>query len=71
LIVRNNIADLTASVSLTLTGDADNPRLAGRITAEKGTIFFRKDRYDVQRGVLEFPPDTAIDPIINLQAETR
>ena len=35
LIVRNNIADLTASVSLTLTGDADNPRLAGRITAEQ------------------------------------
>lgn len=71
LIVRNNIADLTASVSLTLTGDADNPRLAGRITAEKGTIFFRKDRYDVQRGVLEFPPDTEVDPIINLQAETE
>ena len=34
-------------------------------------IFFRKDRYDVQRGVLEFPPDTEIDPIINLQAETE
>ena len=33
LIVRNNVADLTASVSLTLTGDADNPRLSGRITA--------------------------------------
>ena len=71
LIVRNNIADLTASVSLTLTGDADNPVLAGRITADKGTILFRKDRYEIQRGVLEFPPDTAIDPIINLQAETE
>ena len=71
LIVRNNVADLTASVSLTLTGDADNPRLSGRITADRGVIFFRKDRYDVQRGVLEFPPDTAIDPIINLQAETE
>ncbi len=71
LIVRNNIADLTASVSLTLTGDANDPRLAGRITADRGTIFFRKDRYDVQRGTLEFPPDTAIDPIINLQAESE
>jgi translocation and assembly module TamB len=71
LIVRNNVADLTASVSLTLTGDADNPRLSGRITADRGVIFFRKDRYDVQRGVLEFPPDTAIDPVINLQAESE
>ena len=71
LVVRNNVADLTASVSLVLTGDAANPRISGRITANSGTIFFRKDRYQVQRGVLEFPPDTAIDPIINLQAESE
>lgn len=71
LIVKNNIADLTASVSLVLTGDANNPRLSGRITANSGTILFRKDRYVVQRGVLEFPPDTAIEPIINLQAESE
>jgi translocation and assembly module TamB len=71
LVVRNNIADLTASVSLQLTGDADNPRIAGRITANSGTILFRKDRYEVQRGTLEFPPDTEIDPVVNLQAETE
>jgi translocation and assembly module TamB len=71
LVVRNNIADLTASVSLVLTGDADNPNLAGRITATSGTILFRKDRYVVQRAVLEFPPETAIDPVINLQAESE
>lgn len=71
LIVKNNIADLTASVSLALTGDSNNPRLSGRISANSGTIFFRKDRYIVQRGVLEFPPDTAIEPVINLQAEAE
>lgn len=71
LIVRNNIADLTASVSLRLTGSADNPQISGRITANSGTVFFRKDRYIVQRGVLEFPPDTSIEPIINLQAESE
>ena len=71
LIVKNNIADLTASVSLVLGGDANEPRISGRITANSGTIFFRKDRYIVQRGVLEFPPETFIDPIINLQAESE
>jgi translocation and assembly module TamB len=70
LIVRNNIADLTASVSLALQGDSDNPILSGRITASGGTVFFRKDRYEVQRGVLEFPPNSGIDPIVNLQAES-
>lgn len=71
LIVKNNIADLTASVSLRLTGTTDNPQLSGRISANSGTLFFRKDRYVVQRGVLEFPPDTAIEPVISLQAETE
>ncbi len=71
LVVRNNIADLTASVSLTLTGDANEPRISGRITANSGTLFYRKDRYEVLRGVLEFPPNSEIDPVINLQAETE
>lgn len=71
LIVRNNVADLTASVSLRLTGTTENPRVSGRITANSGTVFFRRDRYIVQRGVLEFPPNTDIEPIINLQAETE
>lgn len=71
LIVRNNVADLTASVSLVLTGDTENPSIQGRVTANSGTIFFRKDRYVVQRGVLEFPPNTAFEPIINLQAESE
>ncbi len=71
LVVRNNIADLTASASLRLTGNTDTPQISGRITANSGTVFFRKDRYIVQRGVLEFPPNTEIEPIINLQAESE
>ena len=71
LIVHNNVADLTASVSLRVAGDADNPQVTGRITANGGTIIFRKDRYQIQRGVLEFPPETYIEPVINLQAETE
>ncbi len=71
LVVRNNIADLTASVSLRLTGTTENPQLSGRITANSGTLFFRHNRYDVQRGVLEFPPNTAIEPVVSLRAETE
>ena len=71
LIVRNNLADLTASVSLRVTGDSENPQVTGRITADSGLIFFRKDRYTVQRAVLEFPPETTFEPILNLQAETE
>jgi translocation and assembly module TamB len=71
LVVRNNLADLTASASLRVTGDVEFPQVSGRITANSGTIFFRKERYEVQRGTLEFPPNTNIEPYINLQAEAE
>ena len=71
LIVQNNIADLVASVSLRLTGTADNPALSGRISSTRGTLFFQNNRYEIQRGVLDFPPDTSIEPVISLRAETE
>jgi translocation and assembly module TamB len=71
LVVRNNVADLTASLSLRVTGDTDFPQVSGRVTATSGTVFFRSDRYEVQRAVVEFPPNTNIEPYINLQAETE
>ncbi|MEP6900634.1 MAG: translocation/assembly module TamB domain-containing protein, partial [Actinomycetota bacterium] len=72
LVVRNNLADLTASLSLRVTGDLNFPQVDGRITANSGTLFYRNDRYIVQRGELVFPPNTSgIEPIINLQAESE
>lgn len=71
LVIKNNIADLTASASLRVTGTSADPQISGRIVATEGTVFFRKDRYEVQRGVLEFPPNTSIEPVINLIAESE
>jgi translocation and assembly module TamB len=71
LVVRNNLADLTASASLRVTGDVEFPQISGRVSANSGTIFFRRERYEVQRGTLEFPPNTNIEPFINLQAEAE
>jgi translocation and assembly module TamB len=72
LVVRNNLADLTASLNLRVSGDLDAPQVQGRISADRGTLFYRNDRYDIQRGELVFPPNTdGIEPIVNLQAETE
>ncbi len=72
LVVRNNLADLTASLALRVTGELDYPLVAGRITAGSGTLFYRNDRYEIQRSELVFPPNTdGIDPFINLQATTE
>jgi translocation and assembly module TamB len=71
LIVKNNIADMVASVSLRVTGDVDNALLSGRITATRGTLFFRNDRYEIQQGSLEFPASYSDSATINLQAESE
>ena len=71
LVVQNNIADLTASLALRVTGKADDPQVTGRIVANSGQILFRRNRYDIQRLVVEFPPGTDFEPVISLQAETE
>ncbi|QQS40560.1 MAG: translocation/assembly module TamB domain-containing protein [Acidobacteriota bacterium] len=71
LVVRNNIADLTASADLRVTGDVESPQIAGRISANEGTVFFRDDRYELQRGTLTFPPNSNGDPVINISAESE
>ena len=71
LVVRNNIADITGSVSLRVTGDANEPIIAGRVTVTSGTVVLLNDqRYDIQRGVVDFPAQLGASPIINVQAET-
>ena len=71
LIVRNNLADLTASADLRITGDVNDPVITGRVTANEGLLFYRNDRYTVQRGIVEFPVQANRDPFVNLQAETE
>lgn len=72
LHVKNNLADLDASVDLRVAGDVEFPQISGRISATSGTIVFRNDRYEVQRGELTFPPNSGgIEPIISLQAESQ
>ena len=71
LVVRNNLADLTGSVSLVLNGPVTDPVISGRITATSGTLNFRNDRYDITRALLDLPPARNADPIVNIQGESQ
>ena len=71
LIVRNNIADLTGSLDLRVTGDVNEPVIAGRVTATGGTIVLLNDkRYDITRATIDFPPQLDASPIVNFQGES-
>ncbi|HEX8746197.1 MAG TPA: translocation/assembly module TamB domain-containing protein [Pyrinomonadaceae bacterium] len=71
LVVRNNLADLVGSVSLRVTGAVEDPIVSGRISASRGTLNFRRQRYEVTRGFIDLPAQRDADPILNIQAEAE
>jgi autotransporter translocation and assembly factor TamB len=71
LVVRNNLADVVGSVSLRVTGPVEDPIIAGRISASRGTLNFRRERYEVTRGYIDLPAQRDADPILNIQAESE
>jgi translocation and assembly module TamB len=71
LVVRNNLADLTASASLVINGPINDSLMAGRITATSGKLNFRNESYEITRALMDFPPQRDADPIINIQTETQ
>jgi translocation and assembly module TamB len=69
LVVHNNLADLTGSVSLQVNGPVKDPVISGRITATSGTLNFRNDSYEITRALVDLPPQRNADPIVNIQGE--
>jgi translocation and assembly module TamB len=45
--------------------------LIGRITSNEGTLFYRDNKYSIDRGTLEFPIQLDKEPFITLQARTE
>jgi len=69
LIMRNNLGDLVASLSLELNGPIKDPSIEGRITATRGTLNFRNNPYEVTRGLIYFPGRRGADPILNIEGQ--
>jgi hypothetical protein len=70
LVVRNNLADMVGSLNLRVQGPIDAPVSSGRITATRGTVAFRNDRYEILRAIIDLPPRVEAPPVINLQAQS-
>jgi translocation and assembly module TamB len=67
----NNLASLVAKADLTLTGSPTDPQLLGRVEVERGKVFFGGNTYDVRKGVAHFSNARKIDPVFEIEAETR
>jgi hypothetical protein len=71
LVIRNQLAQITASANLTLSGTYDKPQLFGRADIDRGEVFFEGNRFVVTRGTVDFYNPTAIEPFFDIEAETR
>jgi translocation and assembly module TamB len=70
LIMRNNIGDVVASLSLQVDGPVKDPIIEGRITATRGTLNFRNNPYEITRGLIYLPARLDADPILNIEAQS-
>ncbi len=72
LAVKNNIADVTGSADLDLTGTLANPVIVGTVDLnEGGTVTFQNIDYRVARGTISFSNPYRIDPYFDVTLEGR
>ena len=70
LIMRNNLGDVVASLSVELNGPVKEPIIEGRITATRGTLNFRNNPYEITRGLVYFPARRGADPTLSIEAQS-
>jgi hypothetical protein len=71
LRVDNNLADLTARADLTIQGTTTNPVVLGRAEVDRGRIYFQGRTYVIRQGTLDFANPQRLDPLFDIEAETR
>jgi translocation and assembly module TamB len=63
--------DLQVEAGLRLRGTAANPSLLGRINVTQGRLVFFGTRYTINQGSISFFNPSRIEPIFNVDLETR
>ena len=71
LRVDNNLAALSARADLRLTGTWGAPVVLGRAEVDRGRVYFQGNTYVIRRGTIDFANPRKIDPLFDLEAETR
>jgi len=72
LSVKNNIADVTGSAEIHLTGTLAKPVILGLVTIDEGgKVRFQDNDYTVVRGTINFQNPFRIDPYFDITLEGR
>jgi autotransporter translocation and assembly factor TamB len=71
LKIDNNLATLQARADLTLQGSYAAPVVLGRAEIDRGRVYFQGNTYVIRRGVIDFANPERLDPLFDIEAESR
>lgn len=71
LRVDNNLATLQARAELDLQGTSNAPIVLGRAEVDRGRVYFQGNTYVIRQGTLVFANPHRVDPVFDIEAETR
>jgi translocation and assembly module TamB len=71
LRIDNNLASLQARADLAVQGTLGEPAIVGRAEVDRGRLYFQGQTYVIRRGVIDFTNPRRIDPLFDIEAETR
>jgi translocation and assembly module TamB len=69
--IDNNLATLAASADLQVQGTTAAPVVTGRAEIDRGRLYFQGRTYVIQKGTLDFVNPRRLDPLFDIEAETR
>ena len=67
--VDNNLAFISISPDLNIYGTAENPLIGGRAQVDSGIITFRKNEFEVKKGIIDFVNPYKIEPSFDIEGE--
>jgi translocation and assembly module TamB len=70
-VVDNNIALLAIKPDLHVRGTVNQPLITGRAEVESGTVYFRKNEFNVKKGILDFINPYKIEPTVDIQGDIK
>ncbi|HEU4416422.1 MAG TPA: translocation/assembly module TamB domain-containing protein [Candidatus Angelobacter sp.] len=71
LRVETSLAKLSGDLDLHVRGTAARPSIVGRVNIAEGDIFFKSNKYKLERGDITFSNPLAIEPVINIDMSSR
>ena len=71
LSARSSQVSLEGAVNLRAGGTVANPVVTGRTDLNSGELFYRNNRYELQRGIITFTDPTQINPNLDVSVTTQ